>query len=77
MITIFEELSMNAWPALQTKLYDGWVMRFAEGYTKRANSINPIYGSSISLTKKLDYCEKGCRRIAEPWIRMQSECCRS
>lgn len=68
MITIFEELSMNAWPALQTKLYDGWVMRFAEGYTKRANSINPIYCSTISLTKKLDYCEKEYEHLKLPVV---------
>ena len=45
MIRVIEELSMNAWPSLQTMLYDGWVLRFADGYTRRANSINPIYPS--------------------------------
>ncbi len=33
-----EALAYNAWPALQTVLADGWVIRFSEGYTKRANS---------------------------------------
>ena len=53
----FEELSMNAWPALQTVLYDGWVLRFSDGYTRGANSINPIYSSAINPTLKIDYCE--------------------
>jgi len=35
-----EERAFNAWPALHTVLADGWVMRFANGYTKRANSLN-------------------------------------
>lgn len=57
MIKTIEELSMNAWPALQTNLYDGWVLRFANGYTKRANSINPLYNSTIPLDKKIECCE--------------------
>ena len=58
MIKRIEELSMNAWPAFQTKLYDGWVLRFADGYTKRANSVNPLYQSTLPLAEKIDYCEK-------------------
>jgi GNAT superfamily N-acetyltransferase len=57
MIRVVEELSMNAWPALQTMLYDGWVLRFADGYTRRANSINPIYPSSDDVGDKIRACE--------------------
>lgn len=53
-----EELLMNTWPSIQTKLYDGWVLRYADGYTKRANSVNPIYNSTIDLDEKIDFCEK-------------------
>jgi ribosomal protein S18 acetylase RimI-like enzyme len=53
-----EELSMNAWAALQTLVYDGWIIRFANGYTKRANSINPIYNpNDDDLENKIKYCE--------------------
>lgn len=58
MIREIEELSMNAWPSLQTKLYDGWVLRFADGYTKRANSVNPLYESTLPMSEKIEYCEK-------------------
>jgi N-acetylglutamate synthase len=33
-----EERALNAWPALQTVLMEGWILRFSQGYTKRANS---------------------------------------
>ena len=56
----FEELSMNAHPSLTTQLYDGWVLRFANGYTKRANSISPIYHSGLPPLEKIEHCEKLC-----------------
>lgn len=58
MIIWLEELSMNALPSLTTKLFDGWVLRFSEGYTIGANSVNPLYQSSYELEYKIDYCEK-------------------
>lgn len=54
---LYEELSINSHPALQTQLYDGWILRFANGYTNRANSINPLYPSSIDLEEKIRVCE--------------------
>jgi GNAT superfamily N-acetyltransferase len=58
MIRFFEELSLNSWPAIQTQLYDGWILRFANGYTKRSNSVSPLYMSAIRLKEKIDFCEK-------------------
>ena len=52
-----EEISLNAWPALQQVLYDGWILRLAKGYTKRANSVNPLYPSTLDLEQKVTYCE--------------------
>ncbi|MCL2409596.1 MAG: GNAT family N-acetyltransferase [Oscillospiraceae bacterium] len=57
-ILMYEELSLNAHPALQTQIYDGWVLRFANGYTNRANSINPLYMSTLDLREKITECEK-------------------
>lgn len=57
MIRILEEHALNAWPAHQTLLYDGWVLRFAEGYTRRANSVNPLYDGRLATDEKIAYCE--------------------
>ena len=57
-IQILEELSLNALPCLQQILYDGWILRFAEGYTKRANSVTPLYPSSQDIIQKIHRCEQ-------------------
>jgi GNAT superfamily N-acetyltransferase len=56
-VLLYEELSLNSHPALQTQLYDGWLLRFANGYTNRANSINPLYLSTLDLYEKIAECE--------------------
>jgi GNAT superfamily N-acetyltransferase len=53
-----EEASLNAWPALQLKLYDGWLLRYAKGYTKRANSVNVLFASTIDLPDKIAACAR-------------------
>jgi len=52
-----EEASLNAWPALKSLLYDGWLLRFANGYTKRANSVTPLCASELAAGTKVDVCE--------------------
>lgn len=49
---------MNSHPAIRTHLYDGWVLRFADGYTKRANSVNPLYYSILPIGEKISFCEE-------------------
>ena len=56
-----EEASLNAWPALNSLLYDGWIVRFANGYTKRANSVTPLYPGELDIDAKIAFCEKQYR----------------
>jgi ribosomal protein S18 acetylase RimI-like enzyme len=63
-----EEAALNAWPALQQILFDGWVLRFAEGYTKRANSVTPLFASSINASEKVAACEQFYREKELPCI---------
>lgn len=53
----YEELALTAFPALSTAFHDGWILRFADGYTKRANCVNPLYPSTLDLAEKIAYCE--------------------
>jgi ribosomal protein S18 acetylase RimI-like enzyme len=50
MYKLVEELALNGWPALQTTVMDGWLLRTADGYTSRANSVSPIYSGVYSRT---------------------------
>jgi GNAT superfamily N-acetyltransferase len=42
LVRTLERKAFRAWPALDCREIDGWVQRFAGGYTKRANSINAL-----------------------------------
>jgi ribosomal protein S18 acetylase RimI-like enzyme len=57
VIRRLEEVSLNAWPALQTVVYDGWLLRVADGYTRRANSVNPLYPGALDPVGKIGRCE--------------------
>jgi GNAT superfamily N-acetyltransferase len=66
LIRELEEASLDGLPALATERYDGWVMRTARGYSRRANSIWPIYPSSVPLDEKLARCEAWYASASHP-----------
>ena len=53
----YELLSFNTHPCLSEEMYDGWLLRFAEGYTKRANSVSVVGESCLVAQDKISYCE--------------------
>ena len=63
-----EEAYLNAWPALRQVLLDGWLLRFSNGLTRRANSVNPISPGSNDLQEKVALCERLYRAQELPTI---------
>ena len=53
-----EEACFNAWPALKEIFYDGWLIRLANGETRRTNSVNVIGPGSRAMEEKIAHCER-------------------
>jgi N-acetylglutamate synthase len=52
-----EERLINVWPAPSTMLMDGWVVRFANGYSGRANSASALVPHATLSTDLIDRIE--------------------
>src|ERR687890_124691 len=50
-----EEACLNGWPALRDVFFDGWLIRLADGYTRRTNSVNLFSPGMLPLDRKLPY----------------------
>ncbi|MEE9377135.1 MAG: GNAT family N-acetyltransferase [Candidatus Lokiarchaeia archaeon] len=55
-----QEILMNSWPAQHYYFLNGWVLRFTEGVTSRANSVFPINytGDLNNLDRDIKFVEK-------------------
>ena len=42
LIQQLETRLINAWPSFETQIAGGWILRFAKGYSKRANAATPL-----------------------------------
>ena len=73
MDRVIEEISLKAWPAFETINHQGWLMRFANGYTKRANSVTVLDQVDSDIEHKIIYCESEYRaRKQKPIFRLLS-----
>lgn len=51
-----EEVCLNAWPAIRTAYCDEFLLRFADGYRRRSNSINPTRPTIGNVEEKIRKC---------------------
>lgn len=56
-MVFLEEIQMNALPSLKTIVFDGWFLRFSNGYSRRGNSVFPLFDGKCEINEKIRYCE--------------------
>ena len=52
LIIGLESRLLNAWPSFDYQTYDGWILRLANGYSKRANSVTPFLPGASLLPRE-------------------------
>jgi ribosomal protein S18 acetylase RimI-like enzyme len=55
LIAALESRLVNAWPSFSYELFDGWLLRLAKGYSKRANSGSPLMQGARLDDQLLDH----------------------
>jgi|AntDeeMetagen681_2_1112603.scaffolds.fasta_scaffold00114_19 ribosomal protein S18 acetylase RimI-like enzyme len=63
-----ESVTMNAWPGLRTYIFDGWIVRYSDGFTKRANSVSPLWNPTDTLESLIERCESFYETNGRPTV---------
>jgi ribosomal protein S18 acetylase RimI-like enzyme len=63
-----EEACLNGWPALREVVFDGWLIRLADGHTRRTNSVNLLSAGTLPIEHKIRYCEAVYAAQGQPTI---------
>lgn len=73
LVAACETRLVNAWPCFESQLADGWILRFAGGYSKRANSATPILAGATLDAALIDHilAQYAAHRI-QPVFRLTS-----
>ncbi|ABD08430.1 GCN5-related N-acetyltransferase [Rhodopseudomonas palustris HaA2] len=48
-----EQACLDAWPALRSAHHGDWLLRFGEGVSRRANSVNPLHDRAETIADDL------------------------
>jgi len=52
-----ERIMVDGWPPVEREELGGWLLRAADGFTGRANSVLPLGDPGVPLSAAVDYCE--------------------
>lgn len=63
-----EQACLDAWPALRSAMRGDWLLRFGEGVSRRANSVNPLHDRATSIAEHLDSFAALYRYHGQPLI---------
>jgi len=63
-----EEIALNASGPANPRFFDGWMLGFTPGKSKRVRSVNPFFGSSLPLETKFDTCKAIYAKAGLPCI---------
>jgi len=63
-----EELALNASGAFQSLVYDGWLLGYRRGPTKRLRCVNPFYPSTLPLAQKVEHCVQFYASVGLPAV---------
>ena len=53
-----EEIALNASGPPNPRFFDGWVLGFTPGKSKRVRSVNPFFGSTLPIEAKVEACRE-------------------
>jgi N-acetylglutamate synthase len=75
LLLAIEQAGVMAWPALETELIDGWLWRFANGGSQRANSVSALAFHGADVEKAIADAEQRYRaRGARPMFQISDVC---
>jgi len=75
LVRALEERLVNVWPAVDTLLMDGWAVRFANGYSGRANAASAVVVGATMTPPLLDEIERLYRAEGlRPCVRVTPVC---
>jgi GNAT superfamily N-acetyltransferase len=75
LVRFLQENLINSWPAKYYFFHNGWILRFNNGVTYRANSVIPLnyYGNKTTIYKDIEIVERAYQKYNLPTVFMMHD----